>query len=148
MAYADTADFADLVVEVEWVASSGTYAKVCGITSRGVNRQSNMATNEVPECDDETLPNQVERNVQSQEVTISGSGVWAKQSHEKMLDWWYLAQRKNIRVYHANVDSGDTEYESGPAFLTQLSNQAEKGQKVTAEVSIEFDGVPTRTAKA
>ena len=148
MAYADTADFADLVVEVEWVASSGTYAKVCGITSRGVNRQSNMATNEVPECDDETLPNQVERSVQSQEVTISGSGVWAKQSHEKMLDWWYSGGAKNIRVYHANVDSGDTEYESGSAFLTQLSNQAEKGQKVTAEVSIEFDGVPTRTAKA
>lgn len=148
MAYADTAKFSELVLEVEWVASSGTYAKVCGITSRGINRQSNMQTSEVPDCDDEDLPAAVERAVQSQEVTISGSGVWAKQSNGKMLDWWYSGATKNIRVRHVNAEVGDTEYESGPAYLSSLSNQAERGTKVTAEMSIEFDGLPTRTDKA
>lgn len=148
MAYADTAKFSELVVEVEWVASSGTYAKVCGITSRGINRQSNVQTSEVPDCDDEDLPAGVERAVQSQEVTISGSGVWAKQSHGRMIDWWYSGATKNIRVHHVNAEVGDTEYESGPALLTTLSNQAERGAKVTAEMSIEFDGLPTRTDRA
>lgn len=145
MARADTANFHEMVVEVEWVASSGIYSKVCGITSRGINRQSNMQTSEVPDCDDESLPAAVERAVQSQEVTISGAGVWASQSHGNMLDWWYSGATKNIRVQHVNAASGDTEYESGAAYLVTLSNQAERGTKVTAEISIEFDGLPTRT---
>lgn len=148
MARATTANFHQMVVEIEWVADSGTYAKVCGITSRGINRQSNMSTSEVPDCTDESLPAAVERAVQSQEVTISGSGVWSAESHENMLDWWYSGATKSIRVQHVNAASGDTEYETGDAYLVSISNQAERGQKVTAELSIEFDGLPTRTMKA
>lgn len=146
MARAGTANFHEMVVEVEWVADSGTYSKVCGITSRGINRQHNMQTSEVPDCDDESLPAAVERAVQSSEVTISGAGVWAKQSHENMLDWWYSGQTRNIRVHHVLADPGDTEFETGPAYLQSINNQAERGTKVTAEVAIEFDGLPTRTA--
>ncbi|WP_411033360.1 phage tail tube protein [Shinella sp. BYT-45] len=89
-----------------------------------------------------------ERAVQSSEVTISGSGSWARQSHETMLDWWYGGQTLNIRVHHVKAEVGDTEYESGPAYLVSINNQAERGTKVTAEISIEFDGIPTRTPKA
>ena len=145
MARATTENFSQMIVEVEWVASSGTYAKVCGLTSRGINRQSNMSSNEVPDCDDETLPAAVEKAVQSQEVTISGSGVWASESHGKMMDWFYSGATKNVRVQNVNAEVGDTEYETGPAYLTQLSNSVERGQKVTAEIQIEFDGLPTRT---
>ena len=145
---AGTANFHELVVEVEWVADSGTFAKVCGITSRGINRSHNMQTSEVPFCDDESLPAAVERAVQSSEVTISGSGIWASQSHENMLNWWYSGQPLNIRVHHVRAESGDTEYETGPAYLQSINNQAERGTKVTAEVAIEFDGLPTRTPKA
>lgn len=142
-----TAAFQHMVVEIE-TDTPGTYAKICGITSRGINRQHNMQTSEVPQdCDDESLPAAVERAVQSSEVTISGSGVWASQSHQLMLDWWYGAQTKNVRVQHVNAAIGDTEYETGPAYLVSISNQAEKGPKVTAELAIEFDGMPTRTAK-
>ena len=145
MARATTANFHQMVVEIEWVASSGTYAKVCGITSRGINRQHNMQTSEVPDCNDESLPAAVERAVQSSEVTISGGGIWSAESHENMLDWWYSGATKSIRVQHVLAESGDTEYETGNAYLVSISNQAERGQKVTAELSIEFDGIPTRT---
>ena len=148
MARAQTANFHQMVLEVETAPGSGTYAKLCGMTSRGINRQHNMQTSEVPDCDDESLPAAVERAVQSSEVTISGSGVWASQSHETMLDWWYDGQTKQIRVQHVNAAVGDTEYETGNAYLVSISNQAERGTKVTAEIAIEFDGIPTRTAKA
>jgi len=148
MARAGTANFHQMVLEVETAPGSGTYAKLCGMTSRGINRQHNMQTSEVPDCDDESLPAAVERAVQSSEVTISGSGVWASQSHETMLDWWYDGQTKQIRVQHVNAAVGDTEYETGNAYLVSISNQAERGTKVTAEIAIEFDGIPTRTAKA
>jgi predicted secreted protein len=147
MARAQTANFHQMVLEVE-TATTGTFAKLCGLTSRGVNRQSNMETSEVPDCDDESLPAAVERAVQSQEVTIEGSGVWAAQSHQTMLDWWYSGATKMVRIHHVNAATGDTEYETGPAYLVSIGNQAQRGQKVTAEIEIQFDGLPERTNAA
>lgn len=145
--YASTANFHQMVLEVETSAGSGVFARICGLTSRGINRQHNMSTSEVPPCDDESLPAQVERAVQSSEATISGSGVWASQSHEMLLDWWESGATRLIRVHHVRAAVGDTEYETGSAYLVSINNQAERGQKVSAELSIEFDGIPVRTAK-
>ncbi len=147
MAYATSAKFHQMVVEIE-TGTPGVYSKICGVTSRSVNRTSNMSTSEVPDCDDESKPSAVERAVQSQEVTISGTGVWASQSHGTMLDWWYSGATKNIRVGHLNAAVGETEYETGPAYLVNINNTAERGSKVTSEIEIQFDGLPTRTAKA
>lgn len=148
MAYATTGGFSKLVVEVEWTASSGIYSRWCGLTSRGVNRQANMQTNESPDCDNEDAPSEVKRSVQSQEVTVSGSGVWAAESHGDAMDWWYSGLSKNVRIRHVSAQVGATEYETGPAFLTQLNNAVEKGGQITAEIAIEFDGLPARTDKS
>lgn len=147
MAKAGTANFHEMVLEVE-TDTPGTYARICGLTGRGIQRQHNMSVTPVPDCDDESLPASNERAVESSDVTISATGVWARQSHELMLDWWYGGATKNIRVKHVNAEAGDTEYETGPAYLQSIANQADRGAKVTAELNIEFDGIPTRTAKA
>ena len=145
MAKAVTAAFHELVLEIE-DATPGTWIRICGLTERGVNRTHNMQTSEVPDCADESLPAGLERQVQSSEVTIAANGVWAAQSHQLMLDWWYSAAVKNVRIQHVNAEVGDTEYETGPAFLTSLNNVATRGTKVTADLTIEFDGLPTLTA--
>lgn len=146
--YAQTANFHEMVLEVE-TETEGTWARICGMTSRGINRSHNMQTTEVPPCSDESAPAQIERAVQSSEVTINTSGVWAKQSHQMLLDWWYSGQTKNVRVHHVNADVGDTEYETGPAFLVVYPNSVERGQKVNSgDLDIQFDGLPMRTAKA
>lgn len=143
-----TAEFQHLVVEIE-TDVEGAFSKICGITQRGINRQHNMQTTEVPgDCEDESVPSDVERAIQSSEVSITGTGVWAAQSHQLMNDWWYNRVKKTIRIKHANAAVGDTEYETGEAYLVSLNNAVEKGQKVTAEIDIQFDGLPTRTAKA
>ncbi|MBD9569034.1 phage tail tube protein [Ensifer sp. ENS08] len=148
MARATTANFHQMVLEVETTPGSGVYSKICGLTSRSINRQSNMATTEVPDCSDESLPASLERAVQSQECTISASGVWAAESHGTLYDWWASGATRNIRIAHLNASVGSPEYESGPAYLVSLNNTAERGQKVTGELSIEFDGIPTVTDKA
>lgn len=145
MARATTAKFHQMVLEVEVTPESGTYTRLCGLTGRGINRQHNMQTTEVPDCDDESLPASVERAVQSSEVTLSGSGAWAAESHGTMLDWWYSGATKSVRIHHANATAGTPEYETGNAYLVSVSNQAERGASVTAEISIEFDGLPTVT---
>ena len=145
MARAQTENFHEMVVEIEG-NTPGTWSKICGLTSRTASRTSNMSTSEVPDCDNEALPASLERAVQSQEMTVSGTGVWAAQSHGVMMDWWYSGQTKNIRIGHLKAEAGDTEYETGPAYLVSLNNTAERGTKVTAEIEIQFDGLPTRTA--
>ena len=151
MARATTMRYEQMILEVETTPASGTYAALCGLTDVTINRTSNIDTTEIPDCDDESLPLSLERAVRSQEVTISATGVWALQSHETIMSWWYGGSTLNIRLRNAKVEAdgatGDTETEAGPAILVSLNNSRTKGQKVTAELEINFDGVPTRTAK-
>lgn len=148
MAKATTAKFEELILEFE-TDTPGSYAPICGLIDVTINRTSNVDTAEVPDCDDESLPLALERQVRSQEVTISATGVWALQSNKTMLEWWYSGATKNIRVRNAKAENdgsqGEPYAESGPALLASLSNSRTKGSKVTAEIEIQFDGLPTVT---
>lgn len=154
MALADTAKFEQLVLEVEFdpVGSAGVYTTVCGLVDASVSRTANLDTVEIPDCADESLPLSVEKSVRSVDVGVSGSGVWALSSHKDMLEWFYSSATLNARIRNAKVTAdgatGDPEIESGPALLTTLSNSRTKGQKVTAEIELTFDGTPTVTNKA
>lgn len=145
-----TAEYEELVLEVEDPTSPGVYTKVCGMMGFTINRSAQIDTAEIPaDCDDESLPYSVVRSVRSLEFGISAEATWAQQSHERLLDWFYSGASKNIRVQHVAAASGDTEYEAGAAFLTSFPTQRQKGQKVTAgAIEIMFDGTPTRTPKA
>lgn len=149
MAAPITEKFEELVLEVE-TATAGTYARICGLKDVTISRATQIDTFEVPaDCEDESLPYSTERQVRALNVTVSASeAVWAQQSHEMLMDWYYSGVSKNIRVGNKKAAIGDTEYESGPAYLTQLDNSRTKGQKVSATLAFEFDGTPARTAKA
>ena len=146
MAQAVTEKFEEMVLEV---SDDGiTWARLCGLVDIDVTRTANVDTVEIPDCDDESLPLSTEKSVRSIEVSVSGTGVWAQQSHGTMSDWFYSSATKQCRIGNLNAASGTPEYETGNAFLTDLSNSRTKGQKVTASIAIEFDGTPTRTNKA
>lgn len=147
MAKAVTEKFEQMVLEVETAPGADTYARVCGLIDVEVSRTANLDTAEVPDCDDESLPLDVENQVRSIEVSVSGSGVWAQQSHGTITDWFYSGAPLNVRVGNLNALAGQTEYETGPALLTSLSNARTKGQKVSAAIEIKFDGTPVRSAK-
>ena len=147
MAYAATQKFEELILDIEWTSGSGIYEAVCGLVDITISRTANIDTAEVPECSDESLPMQIERQVRSLELSISASGVWAQTSHSKLLTWWRSGATKNIRVRNTAVGSGEIEIESGAALLASLNNTRTKGQKVTAEIEIQMDGVGTTTNK-
>lgn len=146
MARAVTEKFDEMVLEVE-TATPGTFAKLCGMVEVEVTRTANVQTTPVPDCEDESLPHSVEREVESLEVTVSATGVWAQSSHETMMAWFYSGASKNVRIGNLKASVGDTEYETGPAVLSNLGNSRSKGQKVTASINIEFSGTPTRSDK-
>ena len=151
---AKTAKYEEFILEVEFDpdGSPGTFNSICGLIDVTINRTSNTDTTEIPDCDDESLPMAIERAIRSQEVTITATGVWALQSDRKMDDWWRSGKALNTRLRNAKAEAdgeaGDVTAETGPALLVNKSNGRTKGQKVTAEIEIQFDGVPTPTAKA
>ena len=148
MAKATTEKFSELVLELETSPSSGTYARICGLIDTEITRTASIDNAEVPDCNDEDLPLSNEKEVRSIDVKISGTGVWAQESHEKLMDWFYGSSTLNIRIGNLNAAVGDTEYETGPALLASLGQSRTKGKKVSASIDIEFDGTPTRSAKA
>lgn len=147
MAQATTEKFEELVLEVS-LDSGSTYARLCGLIDVEITRSANLDTVEIPDCDDESLPLSVEKQVRSIDVSVSGTGVWAQESHEAIMDWFYSSTTLPIRIGNLKADTGDTEYESGNALLTNVSDTRTKGQKVGRSVEIQFDGTPTRTAKS
>lgn len=147
MAAPVTAKYEQLALQVE-TSTPGTYAVICGMMGFTFDRTAEVDTDEVPaDCSDESLPYTKVREVRSIDFGVSGEAKWAQQSHEAMLDWFYSGAAKNVRVRHTNAASGDTEYESGPALLSKLSNERVKGKTVTASIEIGFVGTPARSAK-
>lgn len=148
MATAVTEKYEEMILDVETTPGSGTYAPICGLIDVTITRTANVDTAEVPDCDDESLPLSVEKQVRSIEVNISATGVWARSSQDMLKTWFYSSATKNIRLRDTAAASGDVEVESGAALLTTLTNTRTKGQKVSAEIEVQFDGVPTRTDKS
>lgn len=149
MARAQTEKYEELILDVVLDDAAPTvFTALCGITDVTVNRTSNVDTSEIPDCDDESLPMSLERQVRSQEVTVSGNGVFATQSWDELLKWWRSGSTKEVRIRNMAVGTGDIQIERGPALLTTLNQGRTKGQKVTAEIEIQFDGVPTTAVAA
>lgn len=144
MAKAVTEKFEEMILDVEWTANSGVYEPICGLIDVTITRTANVDTAEVPDCDDESLPLALEKQVRSIEVTVSGTGVWARTSQSNLKEWFYSSETKNIRIRDTAAANGDVEIESGAALLTSLTNTRTKGQKVSAEIELQFDGTPSR----
>lgn len=145
MATPTTEKFEEMILDVEFVASSGTYTPVCGLIDVTITRSANVDTAEIPDCDDESQPLSLEKQIRSIEVSVSGTGVWAQSSQSLLKEWFYSGAFKNVRLRDTAASNGDVEIESGPALLTSLVNSRTKGQKVSAEIEIQFDGTPSRT---
>ena len=129
--------YEELVIEIS--DDDVTYNKICGMDGYTVSRSAQVDSTEIPDdCDDESKPHRVVRSVRSKEMSISGTGVWAQQSNNTISDWYHDGAEKFVRVGHLNAAVGDVEYEKGPALLTQLDNQRQKGQAVSANITIHF----------
>lgn len=144
-AYAETEKYEEMILDVEFTPSSGIYTPICGLSEVTISRTANVDEDEIPPCDDESLPMSVEVSVRSVTTTVSGTGKWAKSSQSALKNWLYGGQPLNIRLRDTAATSGDVETESGPAVITSLNNTRTKGVAVSAEMEFRFNGIPTLT---
>lgn len=146
MATATTSTFAKFKILLgDGATPTESFAPICGLTSKGLQGSSDVVTSEVPDCANEDLPSWQEKDVKSISMQLSGSGMWSKESHATLIEWFMSAEKKNVKVQYADAESGDPEYLSGPCVLTQLNNAVEKGGRLSADITLEFAAKPTVT---
>jgi hypothetical protein len=144
MAAVITASFEKLTLEVE-TATPGTYTKIAGMLDVTITRTANIDSSEIPDASDESLPLTLHKQVRSLDVKVTATGVWAQSSNKLMMDWSNSAMTKNVRLTNAAAASGDPSIETGPALLAKLEIRRSKGKQVTADLDIEFAGLPVVT---
>jgi hypothetical protein len=145
MARAVTQKYEEMILDLETVDGSGVYAPICGMIDVTITRTSTVDTSEIPDCDDESLPMALERQVRSQEITVSATGVWARSSQSILKTWWRSGATKNVRIRDTAAANGDIEIEAAPALLVTLTNTRNKGTRVTSEIELQFDGLGETT---
>ncbi len=152
MGIANTADYDELVLEVEFTPESGVFTKVCGLTDISINRSKSVQTQEVPDCGSDSLAFHIRRLTTSKDVTISGTGVWALDNHQDVFDWYNDDTTKLVRVTNTKAESegaaGVVFAETIPMKMLSLKNDRKKGVVVSAEVEFGKDGAESLTAVA
>lgn len=144
MATALTTTFAKFKILIgDGATPTEVFTPICGLTSKGVQWSADVVTSEVPDCADEDLPSWMEKDVKSVGASISGSGMWSKQSHGQMLEWILSGAKKNIKIQYVDAESGEPEFYNGPAVCTGVGHSVEKGGRLSQEISIEFTQKPT-----
>lgn len=147
MASVTTSPFKDFVFQVGDGGTPENFGFIAGLTSKGISFNSDTETSAVPDASDEGLPSFNEVDVVSQGASMTGSGMWAQENHAFMFAWWKSGATRNVRVRYATAASGAPEYYAGPAILTKLEHNGDKGARVKASIQIEFARAPTVTNK-
>jgi predicted secreted protein len=144
MALATTAKFNEMALHLE-TNTPGTYAAICGLV--GVEFTFTNETGEamIPDCGNDALPMEIERETISTDWSASATGVWSAESHEVLLQWAITGAVKNVRFIYSKAAVGDVEFITGPAILTSLSHAREKGQRVSASLSLVKAGAVATT---
>ncbi len=149
MAKAITTNFKDFVLRIGDAATpSEAFHPICGAESIELQIEKDMNSTQVPDCDDADAPVWNETDVVSMGWTISGEGVMAKQSFDKIEGATFSTEPRNIklRIVGGGTGSGtpDREY-SGAGHVVISSLGAERGQRVRVSFEITGDGALAAT---
>lgn len=142
MALATTAAYSQLVIETS--EDGTTWTKICGMMNARVSYETQVDEDEIPDCNDESLPFTRVRSVRNIGMTVTGEGKWAQESHETMLQWWLTSELKRFRIGYLNAAIGDVEYVASTGTLT-MEHAREKGQTVSANITIQSASAITTT---
>lgn len=143
MTIATTASYSQHVLEIS--EDNSTWARICGLKNFTATFQAQTGRDEIPDCTDESLPNYVQKFVNAVDLVVSGTGKWAQESHETLLQWMLTGALKYARVGYLNAAIGDVEYVSGQAILTQLVDERDKNMAVNRNIQVEWSGALTTT---
>ena len=120
------------------------YVYVCGLNSKGFNRQLNTSDEAVPDCSKPAdAPFRV-LNTTSQQAEITGTGVYNDDQQNvlhaiygRTLPYKYIRARPDDADPNVKVETG---HYAGPFKMTSWQETANQGSDVTAQFTWQSDG--------
>jgi len=145
MAQAKTLAGSSLLILVEMVASSGTFAHPCLINAqRGIDFSAETADTNVPDCDDPEAIAWIEREKRSLSSQISGEGVLNTPDAEPYFNWLKDDDPRTVRVISNGITGANGGgYFVGAYHLTAFSVSGNRGEKAQASVTMQSTGQVT-----
>lgn len=120
--------------------TTADYQKPCGLTSKGYDQTQSVQETDVPDCDDEDAAAQVERSVQAQSRSFSGTGVLAMEWRARYQAFYDGAVSKYCRIYLDVPLAEAGGYWQGKFILTKFSLKADRGKKIEVDIQLDSDG--------
>jgi predicted secreted protein len=138
MAKPTTLPFSKLLILIgDGATPTEAFEAPCGLTTKNFELSANSNEVQVPDCDDPDAPAWIERVVATLQGTVTGNGVMAVESFPVWQDWALSGQPKNARI---QLDEPAMGYYSGSFILSSFALNAELGDKVQIDITLDSDG--------
>ena len=122
-----------------------TWTRNCVLMGVQVSRTTaTIDVETVRDCDNEALPNNISRRVQSISVSMSATGNWTRGGYNQFLSKFYAGDSTPLMARIGNLAAapGEIEYEQGNIIITSLGQARTKGSVVTASIEFVFADTP------
>jgi predicted secreted protein len=146
MAQAQTVRFSGLRVLLgDGATPSETFTAPCGLTERSLSLAKEFGETNVPDCTDEDAASWTERDVTSKSASIDGTGVLDIVSLVTWQARFDSDTSGNVRteIWRAGAKVGHWQ---GAFHLETFEVSGTKGERASAKVSLQSDGVVVWTA--
>lgn len=127
-------------------ADPEVFSAPCGLTTKGLTITKNLSEVTIPDCDDPDAPFWMARDVESMSASISGEGVLAAESEAIWNTAAFSTDSLNVRV-EVEFTTGTRVFE-GAFHLNEFGVNAQQGQRVSANISLQSDGIVESTWEA
>ena len=125
-------------------ATPEVFSALCGLTTKGINFQTNTNESFVPDCDNPDDPAWREITKSGKFATITGSGIMdAVGAFPRYRDAYDSADSVNMQVRMGASGAFLGGYWEGAFMLTQFNVTGNDGDKVNVEITMESDGEVT-----
>lgn len=128
-------------------ATTGIFAKPCGLNNVTITANKNSQDTNVPDCEDPEAPQWIERDVESLDMSVTGSGVLAAEALETWWDAFSSTETVNARIYvGALTDVTNGYFWEGEFHLTSFEVTGQTGQRAQVSISLASSGEVIKTA--
>ena len=117
------------------------FSAPCGLTTKGIQIQKNLSDVSIPDCDDPDAPYWLARDVTNLSISINGEGVLAAESEAIWINAAYSTEAINAKV-EIEFSTGIRTF-SGAFHIDNFGINATQGERVSASISLQSDGIIT-----
>jgi predicted secreted protein len=128
--------------------SPDVFSEPCGLTTKGIAFSLSTNSTVIPDCIDPSLPAWEAKDANAISAEVTGTGVMAVESFHTWADWFLGATSRSCRITLTSPTTNPLSlgYWTGSFFLTGLTYNGVRGQKVEIDITLQSDGAMTFTA--